>query len=178
MHAKSAYCKVIELRENFLDAYKNLCIIYVRSEEPQNAIDLALKALEFEKEDYTLYYIVGTAYMSMKNFEESVKYLEKALELNPEHSQLYNNLGTSYITIGQLDKAYENFLKASEFDPENSITYFNIASILQLQNNLSLQDSYQLPSGKRYLSIQSGLLLRIERRLQLCNRDFGASCNA
>ena len=108
--------------------------MYVRCDEPDNAIEFAKKALEFEKEDYTLYYIIGTAYMSQKNFEESVKYLEKALELNPEHSQLYNNLGTSYITIGKLDKAYENFVKASEFDPENSITYFNIASILQLKN--------------------------------------------
>lgn len=134
LHAKSAYNKVIELRQNFLDAYKNLCILYVRSEEPQNAIDLAKKALDFEKEDYTLYYIIGTAYMSMKNFKDSVKYLEKALELNPEHSQLYNNLGTSYITIGKLDKAYKNFVKASEYDPNNSITYFNIASILQLKH--------------------------------------------
>ncbi len=134
LHAKTAYLKVLELRDNFLDAYKSLCILYVRCEEQQNAIDWAKKALEFEKEDYTLYYIIGTAYMSMKNFKDSVKYLEKALELNPEHSQLYNNLGTSYITIGKLDKAYKNFVKASEFDPNNSITYFNIASILQLKN--------------------------------------------
>lgn len=134
LHAKAAYLKVIELRENFLDAYKSLCVLYVRCDEPDNAIELARKALEFEKEDYTLYYIVGTAYMSKKNFEDSVKYLEKALELNPEHSQLYNNLGTSYITIGKLDKAYKNFVKASELDPDNSITYFNIASILQLKN--------------------------------------------
>ena len=133
LHAVTAYLKVIELRENFLDAYKNLCILYVRSEDQQKAIDLALKALEFEKDDYTFFYILGTAYMSMKNFDESVKYLEKALELKPEHPQLYNNLGTSYVTIGDLDKAYENFLKATEYDPDNSLTYFNIASILQLK---------------------------------------------
>lgn len=133
LHAVTAYLKVIELRESFLDAYKNLCVLYVRSEDQQKAIDLALKALEFEKDDYTFFYILGTAYMSMKNFDESVKYLEKALELKPEHPQLYNNLGTSYVTIGDLDKAYENFLKATEYDPDNSLTYFNIASILQLK---------------------------------------------
>ena len=155
LHAVTAYLKVIELRENFLDAYKNLCILYVRSEDQQKAIDLALKALEFEKDDYTFFYILGTAYMSMKNFDESVKYLEKALELKPEHPQLYNNLGTSYVTIGDLDKAYENFLKATEYDPDNSLTYFNIASILQLKGkheeaceyfekayNLGPEDSY------------------------------------
>ncbi|DAB13790.1 TPA: hypothetical protein CPU00_10750 [Candidatus Gastranaerophilales bacterium HUM_18] len=30
IHAKAAYQKVIELRENFIDAYKNLCVLYVR----------------------------------------------------------------------------------------------------------------------------------------------------
>lgn len=134
LHAIPAYEEVIRLRENYIDAYKNLAIVYVKNKEPQKAVDLCKKALEFEQQDYTLYYIVGTAYMSMKKFEESVFYLEKALELNPEHSQLYNNLGTSYVTIGNLEKAYENFMKASELDPDNSITYYNIASVLQLQN--------------------------------------------
>lgn len=155
LHAITAYQKVIELRDQFVDAYKNLCVLYIRNEEQENAIELAKKALEFSDDDYTFYYIIGTAYMSIKNFEESVKYLEKALELKPEHPQLYNNLGTSYITIGDLDKAYENFLKATEFDPENSLTYFNIASILQLKGqheeaceyfekaySLSPEDSY------------------------------------
>ena len=73
LHAITAYLKVIELRENFIDAYKNLCVLYIRNEEQQNAIDLALKALELEEDDYTFYYIIGTAYMSIKNFEESVK---------------------------------------------------------------------------------------------------------
>lgn len=134
LHAKAAYHEVIKLRENYLEAYKCLCVVYVKSNEEDKAIELAQKALEFEKEDYTLYYIIGTAYMAKKKFKESLEYLEKALELNPEHSQLYNNLGTSYITIGNLDKAYENFIKASELDPKNSITYFNIASILQMKN--------------------------------------------
>lgn len=131
--AKAAYLKVLELRENFLDAYKNLCILYVKSNEQDKAIELGLKALEIEKEDYTIYYIIGTAYMAIKKFKESLTFLEKALELKPDHSQLYNNLGTSYITMGKLDKAYKNFIKASELDPDNSITYFNIASILQLK---------------------------------------------
>ena len=134
LHAVPAYEEVIRLRSNYIEAYKNLAIVYVKNKEPEKAVGICKKGLEFEKEDYTLYYIAGTAYMSMKKFEESLYYLEKALELNPDHSQLYNNLGTSYVTIGNLEKAYENFTKASELDPENSITYYNIASILQLQN--------------------------------------------
>ncbi len=135
LHAIAAYEEVLRLRSSYPDAYKNLAVVYVKNKEPQKAVDTVKKAMEFaEDEDYTLYYIAGTACMAMKNFDEGVKFLEKAIELNPEHAQLYNNLGTCYVTIGVLDKAYENFLKASELEPENSITYFNIGSILQLQN--------------------------------------------
>ena len=133
LHAVAAYEEVLRLRSSYVDAYKNLAVVYVKNKEPQKAVDTVEKAFEYVKDDYTLYYIAGTAYMALKKFEDALVYLEKALELNPEHSQLYNNLGTCYVTIGNLDKAYESFLKASEFDPENSITYFNIASILQLQ---------------------------------------------
>lgn len=156
INAVAAYQEVIRLSEKYIDAYKNLCVIYMRSNQAEKAAELGVKALELTGDDYTLFYIVGTAYMSLKNFEGSVLYLEKALQLQPEHSQLYNNLGTCYITIGNLDKAYENFVKASEYDPENSITYFNIASILQIQNKHKeaiglFQKAYELEQQDSYL---------------------------
>lgn len=82
LHAKSAYLKVIELRENFLEAYKSLCILYVKTNEQEKAVELGKKALALEDNDYTIYYIIGTAYMSLKKFNESLEFLEKALELN------------------------------------------------------------------------------------------------
>ena len=40
LHAVPAYQKVLELRENYLEAYKCLCIIYVKSKQPEKAIEL------------------------------------------------------------------------------------------------------------------------------------------
>ena len=134
IRAIAAYEEVLRLRSEYTDAYKNLAIVYVKNKEPQKAIETARKALDYVKDDYTVYYIAGTACMALKDFDQAVEFFEKAIELNPEHSQLYNNLGTCYVTTNNLDKAYENFLKASQYDSKNSITYFNIGSILQIQN--------------------------------------------
>ena len=137
IHAIAAYEEVLRLRSGYTDAYKNLAIVYVKNKEPQKAIETAKRALKYVNEDYTVYYIAGTACMALKDFSQAEEFFEKAIELNPKHSQLYNNLGTCYVTTGKLDLAFEKFVKASELDPENTITYFNIGSILQIQEKQS-----------------------------------------
>lgn len=156
LHAKTAYLEVIKLRENYLDAYKNLCIVYIKTKEQSKAIELAKKALEFVQDDYIIYYLIGTAHLSMKEYQESIPYFEKALTLNPEHSQLYNNIGTAYLSTKDYDKAYESYIKASELDPENSITFYNIASILQIKNKHKeackfFQKAYDIEPLEHYL---------------------------
>ena len=157
IHAIAAYEEVLRLRSEYAYAYKNLAIVYIKNKEPQKAIETAKKAFDYVKEDYTVYYIAGTACMALKDFNQAIDFFEKAIELNPKHSQLYNNLGTCYVTSGELDKAYEKFLKASEYNPKNSITYFNIGSILQLQEKHKeacefFEKAYSIDSQDNYLT--------------------------
>jgi len=134
--AKHAYLKVLELRPEYIDAYASLAIVYIKMEDYENAIKTGKEALKYTEEDeYSIYYILGTACMAAQDFEQSVLFIEKALAIEPENFQLYNNLGTSYLTIGNTDKALEAYEKARELDPSDSLTYYNIASILQLQEN-------------------------------------------
>lgn len=156
LHASAAYEEVLRMRSEYVDAYKNLAVVYIKNKEPKKAVETVKRALDYIDNDYSLYYVAGTACMSMKNFDEALVFFEKALELNPEHSQLYNNLGTCYVSTSNLDKAYENFIKASEFDSENSITYYNIASILQMQGKhqeacLFFKKAYILEPQDNYL---------------------------
>ena len=77
IEAKHAYHKVIDLRKEYIDAYKSLAIIYIKLEDTDSAVKICEKGLEIEDDDYSLYYIAGTACMAARNFEGSVKYIKK-----------------------------------------------------------------------------------------------------
>ncbi len=136
VEAKHAYNTVIKLRPEYVDVYKSMAIVHIKSDEPQKAMEYVEQGLKYSQDDdYAFYYIAGTACMAAQNFEESIKYIEKAIELSPDNVQLYNNLGTAYLTTGKLDKALETYKKSIELDDNDSLAYFNIASILQMQEN-------------------------------------------
>ena len=79
LHAISAYEEVLRMRSGYSDAYKNLAIVYVKNKEPQKAIETAQRALDYVKDDYTVYYIAGTASMALKDFAQALVFFGKAL---------------------------------------------------------------------------------------------------
>lgn len=154
--AKDAYLKVIELRENYLDAYKSICIVLMQLNQEDLAIKYAEKAKTIDPEDYTYEYLIGTANVALKNYDESIIHLEKALELAPDHAQIYSNLGTAYLLKNNQEKAVEMYQKAIKIEPENADVLYNLGSLLQIQNNHSeaceyFEKSYALKNDERSL---------------------------
>ena len=52
--AQKAYEKVLVLREDYKDAYKNLAIVHLKLKNQDTAIEFALKALNYDEEDYQI----------------------------------------------------------------------------------------------------------------------------
>lgn len=154
--AESYYIKVLEIRENYIDAYKNLCIICMKTGKENNAIEYAIKAKEIAPHDYTFDYLIGTAYVALKIYNKGIEYLEAALALNPEHFQIYNNLGTAYLLVGSREKAIDCYKKAIKIRPKDAISYYNIGSIYQIQNKHEqacdyFEKAYHLDNQENYL---------------------------
>ena len=156
INAEKYYSKVLVLRENYIDVYKNLCIIYMRTNREYNAIELAKKAKEMAPRDYTFDYLIGTASITLKLYEQGIEYLENALALNPNHFQIYNNLGTAYLLTGQRELAIRCYEKAVKIRPEDSISYYNIGSIYQIKNKHAqacdyFRKAYDIDNKESYL---------------------------
>ncbi len=153
--AENAYNTAIGLNPDYIDAIKNLCVLHVKNNEAKKAVELG-KSILGKVDDYSVYYIIGTACMAARNFIESIFFLGKALELNPKHAQIYNNLGTCYISTGELDRAREAYEKACKLEPKNDLTIFNIGSIYQVQENHKkaieyFQKAWELEPEDEYL---------------------------
>lgn len=133
--AKSSYIKVITLREEYIEAYKLLCIDLLKLNDAQEAINWAEKALSHNSDDYIYDFIIGTAYMKLKEFDKAIEPLESAVKKAPENLMNYNSLGTCYMAVNNFDKAIEAYQRAVEIAPENPMSYYNIGSAYQIRGN-------------------------------------------
>ena len=156
LEAEKYYTKLLQVRENYIDAYKDLCIIYMKTGREINAIELAGKAKTKAPTDYTFDYLIGTACVALKRYNDGIEHLEAALALNPSHFQIYNNLGTAYLLIGQRQKAIDAYKKAIKIKPDDAVSYYNIGSIYQIQNKHAqasdyFKKAYELENKENYL---------------------------
>lgn len=133
--AKNAYIKVIDLRPEYIDAYKSLCVVLLKLNQPSEAIAFAARATIFDPNDYIYDFVTGTAYMKVKEFKKSIEPFKRALEKAPDNSSIYNSLGTAYMATGSSEEAVKCYEKSLELDSDNPMSYFNIGSLYQIQQN-------------------------------------------
>ena len=122
--AKNAYIHVINLREEYLDAHKNLCVILMKLNKNEDAIKYAELALKYDNEDYIYDFIIGTCYMKQKEFSKALEPFKTALKKAPTNIGVLNSLGTCYMTIGDTANSISTYEKALEINPNSSMARF------------------------------------------------------
>ena len=133
--AKNAYITVINLRPEYLDAYKSLCIALMKLNEPEEAIKYAYKASTIDTEDYIFDFIIGTAYMKNREFDKSIEPFKRALQKEPENLGTINSLGTASMAVGKSEEAIKYYTMALSLNPKNPMAYYNLGSVFQVQQN-------------------------------------------
>ena len=133
--SKNAYIKVIELRKDYIEAYKNLCVILMKTNSIEDALKYANIATSIDPSEYLFDFVVGTAYMKIREFSKSIEPFKRALEKSPNNLGIINSLGTAYMAISQSEDAIKYYQKALEIDPKNPMAYYNLGSAFQIQQN-------------------------------------------
>ena len=133
--AKNAYKKVIELRPEYVEAHKSLCVILLKLNEIDETIKYASLGRDVDQEDYIYDFIIGTAYMKNKEFSKALAPLVSAYEKAPKIVGTINSLGTCYMALNKIADAIQIYEKAIEISPNNSMTYYNIGAAYQILQN-------------------------------------------
>ena len=132
--SEAAYLKVIELRPDYADAYKNICLLYLKQGEYQKVVDYAQTGADIAPEDFLFPYMIGTSLMAGKDFDNALLFLKKSKELSGNDSQVVNSLGTCYLTMGKNDKALELYMEAVAANPDDAMANYNVGSVFQILN--------------------------------------------
>jgi len=136
----------IKFKNNFLDAYKNLYILYIKNNKNDLAIKTAKKIIEIENNtNQNSIFNLAYAYEINKNFREAIKIYEE-LEFNNYKNKinLFTNLANCYFKIENISKAKNYYLKSFKQDKKNIISMNNLLSFyLKIQNEKMIELFYK-----------------------------------
>tara|TARA_A100001015_G_scaffold166161_1_gene184693 strand:+ start:640 stop:2358 length:1719 start_codon:yes stop_codon:yes gene_type:complete len=126
--AKIEFLKSINLNKSFLDPYKNLFKLNLKSQDFESAIENAKKVLELDiQKDPISYFNLALAYDLNKDYKKAIE-LYKTVETQnfKEKKILFNNLAKCFLGDQNIDEAKNYYLKALEFDQNDKLIVNNL----------------------------------------------------
>ncbi|RJP60318.1 MAG: tetratricopeptide repeat protein [Candidatus Auribacter fodinae] len=96
----------------------NLGRTYFEDNRLEEAEECFLNTIEFNKDDYESYNILGIIYTRMRRLDDALSAYEKSLQINPAYYKAINNMAEVYIIIGDNDKAEQLRKRSLSINPD------------------------------------------------------------
>lgn len=136
--ALEQYRKAVELDPTAVEVYRALVPLAMQLDQSEDAVRLALKAIELDPNDYELLMRIGVEFSRQRDFALGLKYLEQALKSprlkhdSPTFVMLNIELGVLYSATKQNDKAADAYTVIFQAvkDPEKFGMEFRMRSAL------------------------------------------------
>jgi len=88
-------------------------------------------------EDFTIQYLLGTAYYQIKDYQNSKLYLSKALTIYPQSRNTKHNLALIYDSTGEWDESDKLYIDLISSDSTDAQAYNNYAySLVERNKNM------------------------------------------
>jgi superkiller protein 3 len=112
--------RAIELDSNYQFPQTLLAVVYLDSENFQDAIVAAERAIQIDDANVVPYWVIARANRLLGRLEQSVDYGLLAIERNEKYVDAYCELGEAYAEQGKTAEAIEVLDKALELAPNDS----------------------------------------------------------
>ena len=123
--------------------YLNKAILSINNLKPEEAISTLLPLKDKNSDNYTLQYLLGTAYHQLKDSENAKIYLENSLKINSRSRNTKHNLAMIYDAEGDFknsDSLYTDLILSDSLDAQ---AYNNYAYSL-VERNLDLDKALEM----------------------------------
>jgi tetratricopeptide (TPR) repeat protein len=135
--AKTQLEKVVELRPEFVDAYKNLGIVYFNLKQNRQAAEILEKGLEYANDAVDYYRLLASSYIVSKQNQKAVDLLESFMERTKTESyELFNLLGSAHLGLKNTEKAREYYLKSVVINERNDVAQKALAFLDAIENDV------------------------------------------
>ena len=140
--SKNKFLKSIELDKSFVDPYKNLLKLHLKTKDFKSAIENGKKVIELDtQKNSTSYFYLALAYDLNKDYKLAIEFYKIAEVLNfKEKKVLFNNLAKCFLGAQNIDEAKNYYLKALELDQNDK---FIINNLLILYLRIGDQDNIE-----------------------------------
>ena len=129
--AKIEFLKSINLDKSFVDPYKNLFKLNLKSQDYESAIKNAEKTLELDNQKNPIsYFNLALAYDLNEDYKKAIE-IYKTVEIQnfKEKKVLFNNLAKCYFSDGNVNESINYYNKGLEFDKKDKIIINNLLNL-------------------------------------------------
>lgn len=180
--AQEKYNQALKMQPDFVEAKKNLGILYYNlaikkysNENYTQAIEYSQKSLQFGQRQIDVYEIIARSYSEMNDFANAEVAYGKIIELSPSNNDsAMNSLAQIYLKTKDYEKAYVLYNKILKLNPNDKIAKQNLdyVSYYRDEKNLSLainniQSSQSAPKSlHRLIKRSSGISKDTTRKME------------
>lgn len=119
--AELAFKKAIDKKVEFVDAWLNLCYLFLKVKKADKALEYALQFKEKMPESDDAWHILGYVLSYRKEYAKAIEALKKALSYDLKNSSVWFELGGAYERSGKYKKAADAFREALRLNPDDDV---------------------------------------------------------
>ena len=126
--AKINFLKSIELEKKFLDPYKNLLQLFLKTNNLTSAIEIGNKVIELDIDKNPLsFFNLALAHDLNRDFKKAIKFYKIVENINfKEKKILFNNMAKCFLGLNNVEEAKSYYLKALEIDKNDKFIVNNL----------------------------------------------------
>ena len=142
--------KALDLRPDFEDAYRDLCLFYFQAGQLAKARTIAEKGLKHFPQSVELNVYLGNLYYEAGDYPRAAERYLQVLALDVNHGMAHYNLGRTRQELGEIDAAIGSYRRAIAATPGLVSAHLNLGTLLEERGDYEAA----LACYKKVLAIQ------------------------